>query len=297
MKQLDLIIRKGTVATATDTFAADVGIRDGRIAALGEDLPQATREIDAKGLLVLPGGIDSHCHIEQRSSFGVMNADDFFTGTVSAAFGGTTTTISFAAQYAGQSMREVVADYRERARKAVIDHAFHMIVSDPTETVINEELPALIREGHASIKLFMTYEGLRVTDEQMLGVMALARRECAMVVVHAENNGMMAWVADRLVARGHTAPRHHAMYHVRAAEAEAVNRVIEMAALIDQPVVIFHVSTARATEIIRSAQGRGLKVYGETCPQYLLLTARDLDRPGIEGAKWMFSPRSEERRV
>jgi dihydropyrimidinase len=290
MQQLDLVIRNGTVATAADTFAADVGIRDGRIAALGEDLPEAAREIDARGLLVLPGGVDSHCHIEQRSSFGVMNADDFHSGTVSAAFGGTTTTISFAAQYPGQSVREVVADYRERAKKAVIDHAFHMIVSDPTETVIDEELPALIREGHASIKLFMTYEGLRVTDEQILEVMALARREGAMVVVHAENNDMMAWVAERLLARGHKAPRHHAMYHVRAAEAEAVNRVIEMAALIDQPVVIFHVSTARATDIIRCAQGRGLKVYGETCPQYLLLTAQHLDRAGLEGAKWMFSP-------
>jgi dihydropyrimidinase len=296
MQQLDLVIRNGTVATAADTFAADVGIRDGRIVALGQDLPGARQEIEASGLLVLPGGIDSHCHIEQRSSFGVMNADDFHTGTVSAAFGGTTTTISFAAQYPGQSVREVVADYRERAKKAVIDHAFHMIVSDPTETVVDEELPALIREGYASIKLFMTYEGLRVTDEQILEVMALARREGAMVVVHAENNDMMTWIADRLLARGHKSPRHHAMYHVRAAEAEAVNRVIEMAALIDQPVVIFHVSTARATDIIRSAQGRGLKVYGETCPQYLLLTARHLDRPGLEGAKWMFSPpaRDEE---
>lgn len=289
MKQLDLVIRNGTVATATDTFACDLGVRDGRVAALGEDLPRAEREIDARGKLVLPGGVDSHCHIEQLSSFGVMNADDFYTGTVSAACGGTTTTISFAAQYHGQSVRDAVTDYRERAKKAVIDHAFHMIVSDPNPTALNE-LPALIGEGYASIKLFMTYEGLRVLDHQILDVLGLARREGAMVVVHAENHDMMQWVADRLVGRGHTAPRYHAMYHVRAAEAEAVNRVIEMAALIDQPVVIFHVSTARASEIIRGAQGRGLKVYGETCPQYLLLTARDLDRPGLEGAKWMFSP-------
>ena len=290
MEQLDLVIRNGTVATASDVFRCDVGVRGGRIVALAEDLLRGEREIDARGLLVLPGGVDSHCHIEQLSGFGVMNADDFYSGTVSAAFGGTTTVVPFAAQYRGQSVREVVADYRERARKAVIDHAFHMIVSDPTETVLNDELPALIREGFSSIKLFMTYDALCVTDGQILDVLALARREGAMVVVHAENHAMMHWVADRLIARGHTAPKYHAMYHVRVAEAEAVNRLIEMAALIDQPVTVFHVSTSRATDLIRDAQGRGLRIYGETCPQYLLLTAQDLDRPGLEGAKWMFSP-------
>jgi dihydropyrimidinase len=290
MQDLDLVIRGGTVATACDTFAADVGVAAGRIVALGKGLARGAREIDAGGRLVLPGGVDSHCHIAQLSSFGVMNADDFESAHTAAAFGGTTTTISFAAQYPGQSVRAVVAAYREEARKAILDHAFHIIVSDPRPEVLSEELPALIREGCSSLKLFMTYDHLRVTDEQMLDVLALARRHGAMVCVHAENHGMMHWMADRLLERGHTAPRYHAVYHARAAEAEAINRVIAMAALLDQPVTIFHVSTAAGMETIRRAQGEGLKVYGETCPQYLLLDARDLDKPGLEGAKWMFSP-------
>ena len=218
---LDLVIRNGTVVTAADSFAGDVGVRGGRIVALAEDLPAAAREIDAAGLLVLPGGVDSHCHIEQLSGMGIWNADDFESGTISAAFGGTTTVIPFAAQHHGSSMIEVVADYRERAKKAVIDHAFHMIVSDPSEAVM-AELPGLIREGYSSLKLFMTYPLLRLSDEQVLDLLTLARAEGAMVSVHAENDAMIAWTVRRLLARGHTAPRYHAISHPRLAEAEAV---------------------------------------------------------------------------
>jgi dihydropyrimidinase len=290
MQELDLVVRNGTVVTAADMFRADVGVHGGRIVALAEDLPRAAREIDAAGKLVLPGGVDSHCHIEQLSGMGIWNADDFYTGTVAAAFGGTTTVIPFAAQHRGQSMREVVADYRERAGKAVIDHAFHMIVSDPGETLLNDELPALIRDGYSSLKLFMTYPLLRLDDAQILDLLALARRERAMVSVHAENDAMIGWVTRRLLERGYTAPRYHAISHPRAAEAEAVHRLIAMAALVEQPVVVFHVTTEAAMAAIRDAQSRGQKVFAETCPQYLLLEASALDKPGLEGAKWMFSP-------
>src|SRR5918994_3975969 len=289
MEALDLVVRNGTVVTATDTFRADVGIRAGRIVALAEDLPRAAQEIEAAGKRVLPGGVDSHCHIEQLSGMGIWNADDFYTGTRSAAFGGTTTVIPFAAQHRGQSMRDVIADYRERARKAVIDHAFHMIVSDPSETVM-AELPALIRDGYSSLKLFMTYPLLRLDDAQMLDLLALARAEGAMVSVHAENDAMLAWTARRLLERGHTAPRYHAISHPRVAEAEAVGRLIAMAALVDQPVVVFHVTTQGSMAAIRAAQTTGQKVFAETCPQYLLFGAEGLDKPGLEGAKWMFSP-------
>jgi dihydropyrimidinase len=289
MPDLDLVIRNGTVVTAIDRFAADVGIQGGRIVALAETLPAGANEIDAAGRLVLPGGVDSHCHIEQLSGMGIWNADDFYTGTVSAAFGGTTTVIPFAAQHRGQSMVEVVAGYRERAQKAVVDHAFHMIVSDPSETVLGE-LPGLIRDGYSSLKLFMTYPLLKLDDAQMLELLALARSERAMVSVHAENDAMLAWTAQRLLAKGHTAPRYHAMSHPRIAEAEAVARLIAMAALVDQPVVVFHVTTEGSMAAIRDAQSRGQKVFAETCTQYLLLEAKDLDKPGQEGAKWMFSP-------
>ncbi len=267
---------RGPVRAPTSASAS------GRIVALAEDLPRGAREIDAAGKLVLPGGVDSHCHIEQLSGMGIWNADDFESGTVSAAFGGTTTVIPFAAQHRGQAMREVVADYRERAKKAVVDHAFHMIVSDPSEAVM-AELPALIRDGYSSLKLFMTYPLLRLDDAQVLDLLALARAQGAMVSVHAENDAMLAWTARRLLERGHKAPRYHAISHPRIAEAEATNRLIAMAALVDQPVVVFHVSTEGSLAAIRAAQTRGQKVFAETCPQYLLFGAEDLDKPGLEG--------------
>lgn len=295
MTGFDLVIRGGRVATGGMCVSADIAIRAGRVVALGEALGRAAQEIDASGRLVLPGGVDSHCHIEQRSAFGIMTADNFESATISAAHGGTTTVIPFAAQHKGQSLKAVVDDYRQAAKKAVIDHAFHMIVSDPTPAVLNEELPALIKSGMSSIKLFMTYDKIRVSDEQMLDVLALARREGAMVVVHAENHGMIHWMVDRLLEKGYTAPKYHAVSHVRLAETEAVSRAIQMAAMIDQPLVIFHVSTEGAMDVIRAAQDRGRKVYGETCPQYLFLSARDLDKPGLEGAMWCCSPPPRDR--
>lgn len=290
MDDFDLVIRGGSVVTATDRMTADLGIRGERIAALGESLGKGKREIDARGKLVLPGGVDSHCHIEQLSAFGVMTADDFFTGTRSAAYGGTTTVIPFAAQQRGQSLKMVVEDYRKAAKKAVIDHAFHMIVSDPSPNVLEDELPDLIKEGFSSIKLFMTYDKIKVSDEQMLDVLALARKESAMVVVHAENHGMIHWLANKLLEKGYTAPKYHAVSHVRLAETEAVSRAIQLAEMIDQPLVIFHVSTEGSMNVIRAAHDRGQKVFGETCPQYLFLTADDLDKPGVDGAMWCCSP-------
>ena len=291
MDQLDLVVRNGSVASASDTMTCDVGVRDGRIVALARDLPQAKREFDATDRLVLPGGIDSHCHIEQQSSFGVMCADDFHSGTVSAAFGGTTTIIPFAAQYHGQSLREVVLDYHARAGpKAVVDYAFHLIVSDPTEQVLGQELPALIRDGYTSFKVYMTYEALRLDDYQMLDVLELARREQAMVMVHAENHDVIRWFTRRLLERGHRLPRYHAVSHPRIAEGEATSRAIDLAALIDVPLLVVHVSAREAIDAIRDARSRGLRIFGETCPQYLFLTAKDLDREGMDGAMYCCSP-------
>ncbi len=287
----DLVVRGGTVATAGTVVQADVGIAGETIAAVGRDLPAGLKEIDASGKLVLPGGIDSHAHIEQVSAGGVLNADTFESATTAAAFGGTTTVIPFVAQHVGLKLDQVAADYHALARKgAVIDYAFHLIVADPTETTLKEHLPALVRAGHASIKVFMTYDLLKVDDEQLLDVLLAARENKALVCVHAENHGMIAWMVKRLLAKGLRAPRFHAVSHPRAAESEAINRLITFAAFLDQPVMIFHVSTAEGVELIRRARGQGIKVFAETCPQYLFLTAQDLDRPGLEGAKWMCSP-------
>src|SRR5215471_10354834 len=290
MSEYDLVIRNGTVATAADTILCDIGITDGVIATLGKQLASGVRDIDAAGRLVLPGGIDSHCHIEQRSSAGVVCADDFYSGTVAAAFGGTTTVIPFAAQHHGQSLRQVVAEYHEAAGpKAIIDYAFHLIVSDPSEQVLGQELPALIQDGYTSFKVYMTYDRLRLNDRQMLDILALARREGAMMMVHAENHDMISWLADRLLAGGMSQPRYHAVSHARIAEGEATNRAVALSELLDVPILIVHVSAAEAIDVIRGAQTKGLKIYGETCPQYLFLTADDIGMD-LEGTKFCCSP-------
>src|SRR6266581_8189265 len=245
MADFDLVIRNGTVATASDTTECDVGVKDGLVVALGQGLAAGDRDIDASGRLVLPGAIDSHCHIEQRSSGGIMCADDFYSATVSAAFGGTTTVIPFAAQHRGQSLRAVVEEYHEAAGpKAVIDYAFHLIISDPTEQVLGQELPALIRDGYTSFKVYMTYDLLRLDDHQMLDILAVARREGALVMIHAENHDMIRWLADRLLDKGLSQPRYHAVSHARIAEGEATNRAIALAELLDVPLLIVHVSAA-----------------------------------------------------
>ncbi len=291
MKPFDTLIRGGEVITASDRMRCDVAIRDGKVAALGDDLGTAEHVIDARGKLVLPGGVEGHCHIEQLSSFGLMNADDFHSATVSAVFGGTTTVIPFAAQHRGQSLRQVVEEYHARARpKAVIDYGYHLIVSDPTEQVLGQELPALIADGFTSFKVYMTYDMLRLDDYQMLDVLGTARAHGALVMVHAENHDMIRWLSMRLLERGHREPKFHAMSHTRTGEGEATHRAIELARLMDVPMLIVHVSSEEAMSEIRAAQSAGLKVYGETCPQYLFLTAEDLDRDGLEGAKYCCSP-------
>ena len=287
----DLVIRGGTVGTSSDVFVADVGITGEAIVAVGRDLAPGKNEIDASGKFVLPGGVDAHAHIEQLSAAGIMNADTFESATRSAAFGGTTSVISFAAQHVGMDARQVVTDYTALAKRgAVIDYAFHIIVADVTEKVIAEDIPALVGEGFSSIKIFMTYDRLRVEDEKLLDILAAARAARALVCVHAENHGVITWMVKRLLERGYTAPKFHAVSHARLSESEAFTRLIAFSELLDQPVMIFHVSSREGAAVIREARGRGVKIFAETCPQYLFLTADDLDRPGVEGAKWMCSP-------
>jgi dihydropyrimidinase len=288
---LDLVVRNARIATAADLFDADIGIAGGTVVALGRGLPKAAQEIDAGGRYVLPGGVDAHCHLDQPMPPPMKMADDFGSGTRSAACGGTTTVIPFAAQQKGGSLRAAVEDYHRRADgKAAIDYAFHLIVSDPTPQVLLEELPALIGEGYTSFKLYMTYDDLKLSDRQILEVMELARREAAMVMVHAENSDAIAWLTDRLVAAGRTAPRYHAPSRPSPVEREATHRAITFSELVDVPILIVHVSGAEAIEQIRWAQGRGLNIYAETCPQYLFLTAEALGIDGFHGAKCVCSP-------
>ena len=287
----DLVVRGGMAVLPTGVVQADLGITGETITSIGQNLDPGQCEIDASDLFVLPGGIDPHCHIEQLSGGGIMNADTFETATRSAAFGGTTSVISFAAQHREMNLVDVVRDYSERAKKgALIDYAFHLMIANPDRQTIENDLPAMIREGHRSVKVFMTYDKVQVNDEQLLDILITARQNGALVCVHAENHGLLKWMGDRLVARGYTAPHFHAVSHPRTAEIEAIYRVIAFAEFIDQPVMIFHVSTAEGAAIIRQARGRGVKVFAETCPHYLLQTAEDLLLPGYEAARLICSP-------
>ena len=294
--KFDLIIRNATVATASDLFRCDIGIKDGHIAALGDDLGRAEQVIDAAGKLVTPGGIDSHCHMDQQAWEGQKTCDDFRSGTRSAACGGTTTVIPFAMPIRGQSLRAVVDDYHARAKgKTLIDYAFHLVVSDPTPQVLGQELPALIRDSCTSFKIYLTYEGLALNDYEVMEVLDLALRERAMVMVHAENDGVVRWLTDRLLQSGRTEVKYHLAAHPAAGDREATHRAITFSELTGVPILITHVSHNAAAEQIRWAQGRGLKIYGETCPQYLFLAAEDIEAHGMEGAKCICTPPPREK--
>jgi len=290
VSDFDLVIRGGTVATASDTFRADVGIREGRIAALADSLDGGD-VIDATGKLVLPGGIEAHCHIAQESGMGLMAADDYESGSISAAFGGNSCFVPFAGQQRGMTIAETVARYDSRAApKSVIDYSYHLIVTDPTEEALAEGLPQAFARGITSFKVFMTYPLSKVDDRQFLDILTCAKRHGALTMVHAENNDMIAWMTERLIAAGHSEPRYHGPSRPMLAEEEAINRAVTLARFVDAPLLIVHVSTDGGAAIIREARAAGAKIFGETCPQYLFLTAADLDRPGQDGAKYICSP-------
>ncbi len=286
----DLVVKGGTCVTASEMFEADIGIKDGRIAALGEGL-NGEDVIDARGNLVMPGGIEAHAHIAQNSATGGMTADDYTSGSISAAYGGNTCIIPFAAQHRGMGVTETLDLYDSRAQGAsVLDYSYHLIVSDPTEKVLTQELPAAFKRGITSFKLFMTYDKMLVNDAQFLDVLSVAKEHGALTMVHAENAGMIKWMTDRLLARGLTAPKYHALSHPALAEEEAIHRAICMAKLVDAPLLIVHVSTPEGAALVQNARDAGAKIYGETCPQYLFLTHEDMDKPGMDGAAFMCSP-------
>ncbi len=291
MKTFQTIIRGGTVVTASDIFSADIGISGGRITAIGETLGDAPEIIDATGLLVMPGGIDSHVHLDQPGAPGIVMADTFETGTRSAAIGGNTTVLPFCLQQKGQSLRQAIADYQAKANgNCYTDIALHLIITDPTPQVLGQELPALIAEGYTSIKIFMTYDDLKLADSDILAVLDVARQHRALVMVHAEGYDAIRFLTERLEREGKTAPFFHGASRPIPVEREATHRAISFAEIVGTEAMIVHVSNRQAMEEIRRAQQRGLRIHGETCPQYLVLTEADMDRPGMEGTKYVCSP-------
>jgi dihydropyrimidinase len=291
--QPDIIIAGARVVTSSWDGLADIAIRNGHVQAIGTGLaPSAgdARVLDAAGRIVTPGGVDPHCHIEQMSGMGRMNADTFETATAAAALGGTTTVISFAAQKRGERPLDTLADYAARAaRGARIDHAFHLSVCDPGAPRFDEDLATLAADGHRSVKVFTTY-AVGLDDAQILSVMDLTRAAGALLCVHAETDALLARARDRLLAAGRTRPIDHAAARPKSAEVDATARICRFAAETGAPTMIFHVTCAEALAEIRAARAAGAPVVAETCTHYLFQTEAVLDRPGLEGAKWMCSP-------
>ncbi|WP_372834483.1 dihydropyrimidinase [Puniceibacterium confluentis] len=290
---LDTAIRNAEIVTAADRYRAEIGIRGGRIVTIAEDVGAAHEDIDASGLLVLPGGIDAHVHLEQPQGGGVVMADGFESGTRSAAAGGTTTVMPFALQQKGQSLREAVTAYHKAAEgKCHTDTSFHLIITDPTPQVLGQELPALVKDGYTSFKVFMTYDDMVLNDAQLLDVFDVARREKALVMVHAEGYDAIRYMAKRLEEAGRTAPYYHAESRPQSVEREATHRAISHAELTDVPICIVHVSGRDPMEQIQWAKKRGMNVWAETCPQYIALTAENLKglNMDFEGAKYVCSP-------
>jgi dihydropyrimidinase len=293
MTEFDLAIRGGTVCTTANTTRCDIGIRDGRIVAIAEKINDAAREIDASGLLVLPGGIDAHVHISQPAGDGIVMADDFMSATRSAVAGGTTTVMPFALQQKGDSLRTVVEDYHRQAEGNLFsDVSFHLIVTDPTPQVLGQELPALVKDGYTSFKVFMTYDDMMLSDGELLDVFDVAKHENALVMVHAEGHDAIRYLTRKLEERGQTQPYYHGISRPQIVEREATHRAISHAELIDLPIVIVHVSGSEAMEQIQWARNRGRTVFAETCPQYIVLTQDDMRglNMDFEGAKYVCSP-------
>jgi dihydropyrimidinase len=293
----DTIIKNGSVVTATDTYKADVAITNGKVAAIGINLPaqNTSKVLDATDRLVLPGGIDVHTHLDMPFG-GTTSADDFETGTRAAAFGGTTTLIDFAIQYKGQRLRQAFDTWMSKASgKAVCDYAFHCIVTDISGGQLGE-MNDLVHEGVTSFKLFMAYPGVFMLDDgSIFKALQTTSKNGGMVCMHAENGSAIDVIVQQALAEGKKAPKYHALTRPTTAEAEATARAIALAEMAGAPIYIVHLSCNDALEKVREARDRGLPVYAETCPQYLYLSLENMDAPGFEGAKYVFTPPLREK--
>ncbi|MDX6497344.1 MAG: dihydropyrimidinase [Blastocatellia bacterium] len=289
------LIKNGHIITATDNYHADILIEDEIVSVIGAKLDmEAALTIDAKGRLVIPGGIDPHTHMELPFG-GTTAADDFRTGTIAAAHGGTTTIIDFAVQYKGESLLQGVDNWHKKAEgKCAIDYGFHLITTELEDRQI-EEMYTVMDEGVTSFKMFMAYPGVFLVDDATIfRAMLAAGQRGGLICMHAENGIVINEIIKHALAQGHTAPKYHALTRPTIAEAEGVHRAIAIAEMAESPVYIVHLSCADALNQVRQARDRGIPAFAETCPQYLFLSIDDYGE-GFDGAKYVMTPPLREK--
>lgn len=288
---MDLKILNGTIVTAADIYKADIGISGGKIVEIAEKIETpAGEEIDAGGLYVFPGAIDIHTHLDMPFG-GTVSCDDFQTGTIAAAFGGTTTIVDFAIQGKGMSLKAAMDRWMEKAKdKAVIDYGFHVAITDLNEQVM-EEIPRMVEMGISSFKCFLAYKGsLMIDDGALYRVLKKSREAGALVMIHAENGDVLDVLIKDFLARGKIEPKYHALSRPPEAEGEATARGIAIARMADAPIYIVHLSCKEALDKVKAARDAGFPAFAETCPQYLLRSFDNYLEPGFEGAKYVMSP-------
>ena len=293
---MELIIKNGNVVTAKETKHADIYIKNGKISAIAPDLSIITGtnknipEIDAAGKFVLPGGVDVHTHLDMPF-MGTCSTDDFYTGTVAAAFGGTTSILDYVIPQKAQSLSDAIKLWHEKAEnKAVIDYGFHLAVIPPVENIL-KELPGLEEQGITSIKCFLAYkDSLMLDDGSLFKLLQQASKNKILVCVHAENGEVIDVLQKQYIEEGKTEPVYHALSRPALLEAEAVGRVLKLAKIAEAPVYFVHLSTKEALKEIKRAQKDNQKVFAETCPQYILLSQNKYLEPDFNGAKYVMSP-------
>ena len=286
-----ILIKNGHIFTAVDSYVADILVDEGKIRTIGIDLAaDADKTVDATGKYVIPGGIDPHTHLDFPFG-GTVSSDDFRTGTIAAAFGGTTSIVDFAVQQRGHSLSESLDVWHQKAEgRAAIDYGFHMIILDLPDSRL-PEMDNMVRQGVTSFKMFMAYLGaVMVDDTTIFKAMSRAADNGAFICLHAEHGHMIDVLVKQALAEGNTAPKFHASTRPPTTEAEATHRAIRMAEIAGAPVYFVHLSCAEALQEVQAARARQKYVYAETCPHYLTLDNSMYDQEGFEGAKYVLTP-------
>jgi dihydropyrimidinase len=291
------LIKNGTIVTATDIYKAEILIEDGKITAIGTNLPTHGAEIiDANGCYVFPGGIDPHTHLDMPFG-GTITKDDFESGTIAAAFGGTTTVIDFCLTNKGLPLSQSIQTWHDKAKdKAVIDYGFHLMIGEMNDDVLKQLDGVINEEGITSFKVFMAYKNvLQADDETLFRTLIAAKELGALVMVHGENGDVIDYLTKKALADGNTDPIYHALTRPPEVEGEATGRAATLTGLAGSQLYVVHVSCAEAVQKITEARNKGFNVWGETCPQYLVLDQSYLEKPNFEGAKYVWSPPLREK--